>query len=580
MNRKLALTAAALAALLATTPGAGAAPTTEDQTITGDASAAYSGLSAGPGQARVTRQEIVAAQAGRETRRTSLTYFGQLTDFQLSDEESPARVEFLDVTGSPTTAAHRPQEALVPFVVDHGIRAVNNHLTGPVSGAALEFNLVTGDQADNQQRNEVEWVVKLLEGGRINPNSGVEHPCSLRPGEAAKYTGVQDHDDYYESGDHYDPDDPIGRYSAWPSYSGLMDRAQLPFTAEGSKVPTYVTLGNHDALMQGNQWANAGFEAIATGCAKVFAPVPLNDQVDILNGTTTSPGNVFQVPPDSKRQIVDRAQYKAMHADAASNDHGFGYVSPTENAASNGAASYYTWEPKAGLQMVSIETNADGGIAGDSASGNIDNSQWQWLQGVLDANEAELPATRDLVVVFGHHPERSLTAQTPDEAAPPCTGLNDGHGHDPNPGCDKDPRVSLPLHHGDELVTELLDHPQVIAYVAGHTHDNKLLPFARTTGPAGGYWEITTSALVDWPLQSRLIEVMDNHDDTLSIFGTLVDHLGPVTAPAPGAATGFNRQQLASVGRTFAFNDEQAGGGTGEGTALDRNAEMLLPDPR
>ena len=39
---------------------------------------------------------IPDAQQGREGRRRSLAYFGQLTDFQIPDEESPARVEFLD----------------------------------------------------------------------------------------------------------------------------------------------------------------------------------------------------------------------------------------------------------------------------------------------------------------------------------------------------------------------------------------------------------------------------------------------------------------------------------------------------
>jgi metallophosphoesterase (TIGR03767 family) len=580
VHRKLAIAAAAVAALLATTAGAGAAPTTEDETITGDAAAAYSDLSAGPGQARLVREDVAAAVSGRDTRRTSLAYFGQLTDFQLSDEESPARVEFLDVTGSPTNAAQRPQEALLAFMVDQGIRALNRFTTSPVSSAAMDFDLVTGDQADSMQRNEVRWVVELLEGGPVHPNSGVERPCSGRPGEAAKYTGVQDYDDYYESGDHYDPDDPRGRYGAWPAYPGLMDRAQQPFHAAGTAVPSYVTFGNHDGLVQGNAWATAGYEAIATGCAKVFAPVPLNQQVDLLNGTTSSPENVFRVPPDRDRQYVDRAQYRALHDDAASNGHGFGYVSVAEDAASRGSASYYTFEPKPGLQLVAIDTVSNGGTVGDSAEGNVDDPQWRWLDAVLDANEAEPVSTRDLVVVYAHHPVRSLVSRTPDEMAPPCGFVSNQYGHDPNPGCDKDPRVSIPVHQGADLVTELLDHPQVISYVAGHTHDNKLTPFARTTGPAGGFWEITTSALADWPIQSRLIEVMDNHDGTLSIFGTLVDHLGPVTAPAPGPAGALDKKDLASLGRTFAFNDEQAGGGTGEGTPSDRNAELLLPDPR
>jgi metallophosphoesterase (TIGR03767 family) len=580
VHTKLALTAAVSAALLAAAPGAGAAPTTLDNTITGDAAAAYSDLSSGPGQARVLREDITTAQTGRDTRRTSLAYFGQLTDFQLSDEESPARVEFLDITGSPTSAAQRPQESLLAFMVDQGIRALNQFTTSPVSSASMDFDLVTGDQADSMQRNEVKWVVKLLQGGRIDPNSGVESRCSGRPGEAAKYTGVQDYRDYYESGDHYDPNQPLGRYSAWPSYPGLMDRAQLPFRAAGTAVPSYVTFGNHDGLVQGNAWANAGYEAIATGCAKVFAPVPLNQQANLLNGTTSSPQNVFRVPPDPDRQYVDRAQYKALHADAASNAHGFGYVDPAENAASNGSASYYTFEPKPGLQLVALDTVSNGGTIGDSAEGNIDDPQYRWLQSVLDANEAEPPSTRDLVVVYSHHPVRSLVSRTPDEMAPPCGFIQNQYGHDPNPGCDKDPRISMPVHQGADLVSALLGHPQVVAYVAGHTHDNKLTPFSRTTGPAGGFWEITTSALADWPIQTRLIELMDNHDGTLSIFGTLVDHLGPVTAPAPGPAAAFDKTQLASLGRTFAFNDEQAGGGTGEGTALDRNAELVLPDPR
>jgi hypothetical protein len=39
---------------------------------------------------------IPKAAAGRESRRRSLAYVSQMTDFQLADEESPARVEFLD----------------------------------------------------------------------------------------------------------------------------------------------------------------------------------------------------------------------------------------------------------------------------------------------------------------------------------------------------------------------------------------------------------------------------------------------------------------------------------------------------
>jgi len=49
---------------------------------------------------------LPTALTGRANRRRSLVYLGQLTDFQLADEESPVRVEFAD---SGAGSAWRPQ---------------------------------------------------------------------------------------------------------------------------------------------------------------------------------------------------------------------------------------------------------------------------------------------------------------------------------------------------------------------------------------------------------------------------------------------------------------------------------------
>jgi len=80
---------------------------------------------------------------------------------------------------------------------------------------------------------------------------------------------------------------------------------------------------------------------------------------------------------------------------------------------------------------------------------------------------------------------------------------------------------------------------------------------------------------------------MDNRDGTLSIFGTILDHSSPLATPAAGTpAGGFDKQELASLSRTFAYNDPQSGGNPafgepdGEGEPLDRNVELLVPDPR
>jgi len=93
--------------------------TTVQQRIVPGGAAGFDQLLTGPGEGYVVREDGPgAAYAGRESRRRSLAYFGQISDFQLADEESPARVEFLDLAGSPVEAAFRPWEALEPFIDD------------------------------------------------------------------------------------------------------------------------------------------------------------------------------------------------------------------------------------------------------------------------------------------------------------------------------------------------------------------------------------------------------------------------------------------------------------------------------
>ena len=77
--------------------------TTVEQRIVPAAGPGFNTLTTGPGEDYIVRDgDRPPHRAGRAatTRRTSLGYFGQLTDFQLADEESPARVEFLDPLGS------------------------------------------------------------------------------------------------------------------------------------------------------------------------------------------------------------------------------------------------------------------------------------------------------------------------------------------------------------------------------------------------------------------------------------------------------------------------------------------------
>jgi metallophosphoesterase (TIGR03767 family) len=585
-----ALGAACLALALMAAPAAPGhnGKSTLDQTIVGgDPVEAFQFLEIGPGEPYAVRTEIAAPQPGREGRRVSLAYFGQITDFQLADEESPVRVEFLDPDPSGAArASWRPQEAFVIHAIDQSIRAMNRFISSPVpqgdgTRAQMVNAVMTGDLADNMQRNETEWVVRLLEGGTIDPNSGTADltGTSCPPGtpldDPEKYTGVQDYDDYFESGAFYDPDKPIGQYANWPAYPGLMDRAQAPFEAEGLNVPSYSLFGNHDGLVQGNEDATREIEDIALDCVKPYSSAT-TDLASALNPgflASLSPTS-FHVPPDQNRQFVDKAQFKALHATGRQADaHGFALVPREELEASHGAAAYYSWLPLPNVRFIVIDTLSEGGMVDTSSDGNVDDPQWQWLEKELDAATER----NELIVVFGHHATGSLTADLADEEASECSE-RDEHGHDTNPGCDRDPRSSEPIHLGEELKQLFLAHPHVVAYVAGHSHNNRVQPFDAQGG--SGFWEIKSPAISDWPPQQRLIELMENCDGTLSIFGTMLDHDAPIDAPPAGPAGGFSPAELAAIGRVLTYNDPQEDIADNAGQPTDRNVELLVDDPR
>ena len=372
-----------------------------------------------------------------------------------------------------------------------------------------------------------------------------------------------------------------------------------------------MALGNHDGLIQGNQAALAPLERVATGCLKITGLPPLmrsaatrdatgaiarrglvdglppfDKALRSLDRPRTSaaapalPGTAL-VPPDERRRYVNTQQYKAVFQGGAQADgHGFDLVDPSENRASNNSAAYYSFSPKPGLRFISVDSVSEGGVTPVSSEGNVDDPQFRWITGELE----EATARNELIVIFAHHSIESQRANVLDEAGGPCTA-NDAHGHDVNPGCDRDPRSSLPIHLGEDFKDLLLRFPKVVAFVAGHSHENKVQSYKSADGNSG-FWEIKSPAVADWPTQSRLIEVMDNKDGTLSIFGTLLDFAAPAENPPSGmSAASFSPAQLAAVGRTITYNDPQVGPGTPaapgpEGRRSDRNVELLIGDPR
>lgn len=564
-------------------------------------------LQRGPGERYTVRTTLAPAGRARAGRRRSLAFFGQVTDPQIADTMSPARVELLDPAAGAVAASWRPQETLGIHVFDEVVRNLNRNRTSAVKQgngkrAQLGFAITTGDLPDNTQRNETQWMVRVLDGGRVDPFSGkpisdANRCAGATPELTAKldddvanrrYTGVQDYDDYPAAGadrqaGFWDPDTAPagGRYAAFPRYPGLLDRALKPFTAEGLKVPWYSSRGNHDGLVQGNAPASSPlFRSIVTGCLKIL-PSPGFDPASIagrsgsqvfaeigsIGFVTRLLAGAGSTPPDPDRAFVSKPEYKRLQG-TADDRHGFGHVDPAELRASRGTALYYAFSPRRGLRMIALDTVAEGG----GAEGNLDDPQYRWLQRQLHA-----ASRRDeLVVVYAHHTLETIANRTPDEAA----GCTDPAGA----GCDGDPRRSTPLHLGTSgranLRDLLLGDPHAIAFVNGHTHHNAVRAFRRGRS---GFWQVNTAAHADFPQQSRQIELMDNRDGTLSLFGTILDQAAPIAAPAPGPAAGFSDRQLGSLARTLAANDPQTRdvtGGGGPGRRSDRNVELLIRDPR
>jgi hypothetical protein len=293
-----------------------------------------------------------------------------------------------------------------------------------------------------------------------------------------------------------------------PRHPGLLARAQRRFRSPGLRAPWYPVAGNHDLLVAGELARTARTDAVATGNEVVARPDPSLQ--------------VGRSEQDFDAQTVDRllrdglpGTTRRVAADPARRE-----LTPRGAVAAlrrgTGARLDYAFDIGARVRAIVLDTVQ----RSKGAGGVVTPREVAFLR-------RELRRAGDRwVLVFTHQPLAGL-----DGAAP--------------------------------LLALLDADPRVLAALAGDTHRNRI---TQRTTPAGGYWQITTSALADFPQQARMLRVRETAGGGAVLETWMLD-----TAPDP----------LADTARALAFLDAQGGRPDGNaGGRLDRNVRLFRAPPR
>jgi 3',5'-cyclic AMP phosphodiesterase CpdA len=429
--------------------------------------------------------ELAPGFPGEGTQRKSLAYLLVIADPQIIDEESPIRMDGYD-------KVYRPHGQLTPQLFEAHVRTARR--ISDLSDRSFDFTIVAGDLTDTTQRNELEWMITALNGGVVDPDSGVD-------------------------------DDPV---------PGPGNDYNDPFFSIGTDWPWYAALGNHDVLHVGgfglidNELREAAKgERLYTEStlSRIWGGYVAGDTPDhqvILDESVVTPADANRLPLNKKEFL--QALHKAGGEPAG---HGL-----TQDDVDSGKG-YYSTQPLAGkpIKMIVLNsTDSTQDTLGIAQQGSMDTVQFSWLHEELIASASN----QELVIIVSHH------------------RLEDFHAQSEVPA---------------EMIKSLLaDSGNVILHITGHGHtDRKRLQVGERDR---GYWELMTASTIDFPLQSRILELVDERNGYLSIYVTNFDH------NSDEATLAHKARKLA--GGKLAFGHAGFDGNTIEYWSRDVEAQNLL----
>ena len=545
--------------------------------------------------APVTRTDL--ADGARVQDATLMLRFLHLTDDHIIDDDGQAVIgaSFLDPTLPLLEASMRLQEEYSDEVLNDLVGRIN----ACTDAFPAEFGIVTGDSADLTTVAEIRRFIDNLDG-TFDRMSAFETECraALRPGttEAAarrrctRFTGRGVADTQTP-----DPDPTRLLFQTLTTRTllqlGATELAATTGRAEDGSIsllrqtltrspglpqslrcqhgtpgcinhrlntPWYMVFGNHDAYVRGT----------------LPNDVPLSQVAELT-------GRHYMV---RQREFI--REFFKTDAQPGPVGHGFNLVERTrfedDNDRNDG---YYAFDAGNGrFRMIVMNTIIDGVTEGlppelvrnpfALADGSMDRVQFEWIQRQLNR------ALRrgQLAMVFSHHPDLTFAEY----------GL-------------LAPLVPIEVT-AVELNAALASYPNLIAWVAGHTHRHRVRPFkvvngigsngtvttpvkCKRAGACAGFWQIETASLIDSPQEQRLIEVFDNLNGTGTIRGPILGH-GFERARALADADDRCAFYLADPRSLQTLLTEAdlgalcALGGTRTGEPTDRNVELMFRMPQ